>query len=68
MEGIKWKHIVPDENNDWINKKSQQFTNGICLIGNSKSIFKINTNGLFTSRDSYIYNFSKKELEKMFVK
>lgn len=65
IQGIEWKKIFPDENNDWINKKSKKFENGIILINNSKkSIFKTNTNGLFTSRDSYIYNSNKKTLEK----
>jgi len=64
IQGVEWKEILPDENNDWINKKSKKFENGIILINGNKGIFKVNTNGLFTSRDSYIYNSSKNKLEE----
>lgn len=70
VENIKWSHIVPDENNDWINKKNCQFKNlePIAPISKcnqeSKSIFTIYSPGLVSSRDYWVYNYNINKLNK----
>ena len=65
IENIKWTKIIPNEKNDWINKRNDNFKKGIPLFQDTtrENVFYINSNGIFTSRDSYVYNFSKKALE-----
>lgn len=68
---INWKHIVPDENNDWINKRNNSFKSFYPTIVKDKkvsTIFEHNSNGLLTSRDSYIYGFSKQKLREQVEK
>ncbi len=70
VENIKWNHIVPDANNDWINKKNYQFKNlePMAPINKndmkSKSYFTNYAIGLVTNRDNWVYNFSRKKLSK----
>lgn len=68
IENIKWKKIIPDENNDWINKRKLSFSNFIKIEPskkydlNSKSVFNVYSNGIGTSRDAWVYNFNKDNL------
>ena len=68
IEKIEWKQIIPDENNDWINKRNLKFSNFIKIEPekkydlNSKSVFNIYSNGIGTSRDAWVYNFDKEKL------
>lgn len=69
VENIKWSHIVPDENNDWINRRNESFKKLIPLAPDkkdnvhSKSIFIDNVIGTVTSRDAWLYNFSNNKLK-----
>lgn len=65
VDSINWKHVAPDENNDWINKRNNNYKNFYPTIDKDKktsTIFDHNSNGLFTSRDRYIYGFSKEKV------
>ena len=64
ISNIEWKIIEPDTNNDWINKKSNQFEKFIPLIDKEKSIFDISSSGVTTARDYWVYNFNKSSLLK----
>ncbi|WP_042387498.1 DEAD/DEAH box helicase [Clostridium culturomicium] len=55
---IEWKKIYPDDNNDWINKCQNKYKDFIAIAGDEKSFFTINTSGVVTSRDKWVYNFS----------
>ena len=65
----KFRRLTPDENHDWINKGRKEYKKFISL-GSKKnksegiSIFKNYSLGLYTARDNWCYNFSKKELVK----
>ena len=63
INNIEWKSIIPDENNDWINKKDKSFNNYIPLYSKDKNerktIFDIVSSGIVTGIDSKFYNFSK---------
>ena len=70
---IEWKTIEPDQNNDWINKKNQQFSRFIKIApekkenAESKSFFSNYSLGIGTAKDSWLYNFSSKKLEENVV-
>ena len=69
IKNIKFKKIKPNKYGDWINKRGDDFNKFIPLsIDNnfniySKSFFAIQSVGLVTGRDSYMYNFFKSELQ-----
>lgn len=67
ISGINdWKAITPNNRHDWINQRSEDFS-GFFPIGSQASkrglgdntIFRYYSMGLYTGKDSYIYNFSR---------
>ncbi|MCF7930474.1 MAG: DEAD/DEAH box helicase family protein [Acholeplasmataceae bacterium] len=69
ITNIDWIKVYPDSFNDWINSRNEEFEN-YAIIGDKSKQESITyfipryATGLFTSRDSWIYNSSKKGLEK----
>lgn len=63
IDSIKWEHITPNENNDWINQRNQDFSKHI-ILGDKKtpdslSIFSDNyAMGFRTDRDAWLYGFN----------
>ena len=61
-----WREITPDKHHDWIGQRDEAFEK-LYPIGSKEakagktdnSIFKLFSNGYKTSRDAYIYNFSR---------
>lgn len=66
IKNIPWKEIIPDENNDWLNKKNSNFSKFVPLFEekNTNSIFTLTTSGVTTARDAWVYNYSKEKLLK----
>ncbi|MBK9413058.1 MAG: DEAD/DEAH box helicase [Bacteroidetes bacterium] len=63
---IEWKTLNANVDGDWINQRSGEFDNLFLIASKDKnedSIFNINSNGVVTSRDAWVYNFSKKNLK-----
>lgn len=64
---LKWKHLKPNEHGDWLNQRNDLFETFI-EIGSKKKIkeqfFTTNSNGVVTSRDAWVYNYSKESLGK----
>ncbi|MCL6218998.1 DEAD/DEAH box helicase [Zunongwangia pacifica] len=64
---LKWKQLKPNEHGDWLNQRNDLFETFI-EIGSKKKIkeqfFTTNSNGVVTSRDAWVYNYSKGTLEK----
>lgn len=63
----KFKKIIPDENNDWINKSNPDFKKFFAMGSKKKSkdvYFENYSCGYQTGRDSWCYNFSKDKLIK----
>ena len=63
-----FEEIIPNEKNDWINQRRNEFEKYI-LLGDKKNksaevFFEIYSNGVKTQRDAFCYNFSKSEVEK----
>lgn len=65
---IKWDILEPNEHGDWIGQRNDLFGTFIPIEPekkysvNSNSFFNTYSNGMVTSRDSWIYNFSKESL------
>ncbi len=67
IDGIRdWEKITPDHHHDWIEKRDpafQQFhpigSKDVKAGRTDKAIFQLYSGGLATSRDAYIYNFSR---------
>ena len=69
ISNIEWEHITPNENNDWINQRNQNFSN-LVLLGTKKkqnafTVFSDNyATGLQTNRDAWVYGFSDENVVK----
>lgn len=64
LDAIPFETITPNNKGDWINQREDGFEKLIPLKRdkNSKSIFDINSNGVVSGRDPWVYNFSKDAL------
>lgn len=62
--GFTQQVIKPNDKGDWLNQRSETFSKFIPIQpdkkfnDNSKSIFTLNTLGINTNRDAWVYNFS----------
>jgi len=64
IEGLSWQTIIPNDANDWINQRSDDFQELKPLTGNDDALFAIRSNGIKTNRDAYVYNFSFEGLSR----
>lgn len=62
LESVSFKEIVPNHKGDWINQREDGFDKLIPLKRDKKlqndSIFDLNSNGVASGRDPWVYNFS----------
>lgn len=70
---LDWERVTPDKNNDWINKRNDEFETYIPL-GDKKNrgggigcLFGIYSGGIKTNRDAWLFNFSKSKLKRNIV-
>ena len=66
---MDWQILNPNEEGDWINQRNDKFKDFIPLIdkdnkNNKETFFTMSSNGVVTSRDSWVYSHSKINLEK----
>ena len=67
---MQWQILKPNEHNDWINLRNDNFGEFIPLApekkfdGKTQSFFTANVVGVATGRDAWVFNFSKKKLVK----
>ncbi len=66
LDAIPFKKITPNNKGDWINQREDGFDKLIPLKRdkNSKSIFDINSGGVGSGRDPWVYNFSPNTLKQ----
>ncbi len=66
LDAIDFETIIPNNKGDWINQRDDAFDKLIPLKRDKKlsnpSVFDINSNGVTTGRDLWVYNFSKDAL------
>ncbi|GAA9403937.1 hypothetical protein BTM420_12470 [Helicobacter pylori] len=60
LDAIPFETITPNDKGDWINQREDGFEKLIPLKRdkNSKSVFDINSGGVASERDPWVYNFS----------
>ncbi len=62
LDAINFKTITPNNKGDWINQRDDAFDKLIPLKRDKKrqnpSVFDINSGGVVTGRDPWVYNFS----------
>lgn len=59
FNGLEWRTIIPDRNNDWINQRNENYSNFNSLVGEPQSIFMTSGIGYSSSRDPWVIGFSK---------
>ncbi|GAA9981276.1 DEAD/DEAH box helicase family protein [Helicobacter pylori] len=66
LDAIPFETIIPNDKGDWINQRDDAFEKLIPLKRDKKlqnpSVFDINSNGVGSGRDPWVYNFSKDAL------
>ncbi|GAA6859908.1 hypothetical protein HpHNI38_10620 [Helicobacter pylori] len=66
MDSVPFEKITPNNKGDWINQREDEFEKLIPLKRDKKlqnpSVFDINSGGVASSRDPWVYNFSQKIL------
>lgn len=66
---MNWKILKPNEEGDWVNQRNKVFDTFVQIEPNKKfdlksqSYFNTYSNGIVTSRDAWIYNYSSKSLD-----
>ncbi len=63
---MNWLTLKPNEHGDWINQRNDVFDTFIEIGSKSNEkqvIFNLISNGLVSNRDSWVYNFSKQQVE-----
>ncbi|MDO7819506.1 DEAD/DEAH box helicase [Helicobacter pylori] len=68
LESVPFKEITPNDKGDWINQREDAFDKLIPLKRDKKrqndSIFDINSGGVVSGRDPWVYNFSPNALKQ----
>lgn len=59
---LDWQEIIPDENNDWLNQRDPNYQKYASLAGEPTSVFNNNSMGILTSRDAWVYGYSKEKV------
>ncbi|EJB80506.1 hypothetical protein HPHPH3_0864 [Helicobacter pylori Hp H-3] len=66
LESVPFEKITPNAKDDWINQRNDDFEKLIPLKRDktlkNDSIFDLNSNGVTSCRDPWVYNFSQKTL------
>lgn len=66
LNAIPFETIIPNNKGDWINQREDEFEKLIPLKRDKKrqnpSVFDINSGGVASGRDPWVYNFSKDAL------
>ncbi|EJC49329.1 hypothetical protein HPHPP26_1340, partial [Helicobacter pylori Hp P-26] len=68
LDLVPFKEITPNDKGDWINQRNDDFEKLIPLKRDktlkNDSIFDLNSNGVVSCRDPWVYNFSQKTLKQ----
>ncbi|MUU64526.1 DEAD/DEAH box helicase [Helicobacter pylori] len=69
LDSVPFKEITPNDKGDWINQRNDDFEKLIPLKRDKNqkifdTIFDLNSNGVKSGRDPWVYNFSQKTLKQ----
>ncbi|GAA7844850.1 DEAD/DEAH box helicase family protein [Helicobacter pylori] len=69
LDSVPFKEITPNDKGDWINQRNDDFEKLIPLKRDKNqkifnTIFDLNSNGVATGRDPWVYNFSPNALKR----
>ncbi|GAA8432387.1 DEAD/DEAH box helicase family protein [Helicobacter pylori] len=69
LDSVPFKEIIPNDKGDWINQRNDDFEKLIPLKRDKKlkifdTIFDLNSNGVTSGRDPWVYNFSPNALKQ----
>ncbi|WRF57057.1 DEAD/DEAH box helicase [Helicobacter pylori] len=66
LDSVPFEKITPNDKGDWINQREDGFDKLIPLKRDKKndSIFDLNSNGVTSGRDPWVYNFSPNALKQ----
>ncbi len=68
LDSVPFKEITPNAKGDWINQRNEEFEKLIPLKRDKKlqndSVFDINSMGVTSGRDPWVYNFSPNALKQ----
>lgn len=67
IKNIKFKLIKPDKNNDWLNQRDPNYQNYYPIApdkSNIPAVFKNNSMGVLSARDSWVVGFNKTKVAK----
>lgn len=69
LESVPFKEITPNDKGDWINQRNDDFEKLIPLKRDKKlkifdTIFDLNSMGVASGRDPWVYNFSQNALKQ----
>ncbi|EJB97316.1 eco57I restriction-modification methylase family protein [Helicobacter pylori Hp P-1] len=69
LDSVPFKEITPNDKGDWINQRNDDFEKLIPLKRDKQhkifnTIFDLNSNGVVSGRDPWVYNFSQKTLKQ----
>ena len=66
VENVPWVTITPNAAHDWLNQRSEDFGRYLQMAEQETgpSIFASHSRGLETTRDNWVYNFSRSALEQ----
>lgn len=59
---LNWQKIIPDENNDWINRRDSNYLKYAPISGQNNSPFILSTIGVNSDRDTWVIGFSKEKI------
>jgi predicted helicase len=64
LESVPWDEITPNAEGDWVNQRDQRFAEFQPIAGEGGSIFSVNSRGLESGRDAWVYSYSKAQLNE----
>lgn len=64
LEGLEWKNLNPDSNNDWINQRDPNYQKYTSIVNDIDSPFLSHAVGINTARDVWSSGFDKLNVEK----
>jgi len=64
LQNVKWQRLTPDDRHTWlVPEHADTFAGFLPLSGKDKVVFRLNSLGIVTSRDEWVYDFLASSVE-----